>query len=76
MRRIPARLWPRAARTVRSGLLVLGMAGFVAVRAAAAGGVPASPAEGPFLYVANQEAAAVTVIDLEKGERVAGSGGT
>ena len=54
----------RIASTVRSGLLALGMAGLVAVRAAAAP-VTAPSTEGPFLYVANQEAAAVTVIDLE-----------
>ena len=60
----------RIAGAARSGLLALGMAGLVAVRAAAAGGVPATPAEGPFLYVANQEAAAVTVIDLETHEVV------
>ena len=50
-----AALLPRVAGAARSGLLALGMAGLVAVRAAAAPDVAAASAEGPFLYVANQE---------------------
>ena len=56
----------------RPGFLALGIAGLAAIYAGGAAARPASAtaAEGRYLYVANQEAAAVTVIDLETHEVV------
>ena len=51
------------------GVLALGVAGLAALLPAPARAAPAAFTDtGPFLYVANQEAAAVTVIDLETHE--------
>lgn len=52
----------RITKQLRIGFLALGLAGLAALRA---GPADATQADGPYLYVANQEAAAVTVIDLE-----------
>ncbi|WP_419948249.1 YncE family protein [Candidatus Palauibacter sp.] len=51
----------RLIRGVAPGLLVVGVAGLPTLRATPAA---AQTADGAYLYVANQEAAAVTVIDL------------
>ncbi|WP_420461896.1 YncE family protein [Candidatus Palauibacter sp.] len=62
----------RLMSAARPGILALEIAGLAAIYAGGAVAMPtsASAAEGPYLYVANQEAAAVTVIDLETHEVV------